>query len=50
MILIRAAKIIQNAELQRVYLFFYICQLLDLHLVKQNFSPNFFFQATVAAG
>lgn len=41
MILIRAAKIIQNAELQSVYLFFSVCQLADLHNVKQAFFRNF---------
>jgi hypothetical protein len=47
MILIRAAKIMQNAELQLVYLFFFVWQLLDLHLVKQGFSLNFSCHATV---
>ena len=47
MILIRAAKIIQNAELHQVYLFFFVWQLLDLHFVNQCFSLNFSCHATV---
>jgi hypothetical protein len=47
MILIRAAKIIQNAELQPVYLFFSVRQLPDLHLVKQSFFLNFSYHANV---